>query len=42
MIHTHVRFWAFSTSANERTIRVIVRQANNGDKHFFSIFEEEK
>lgn len=36
------RFWAFRTIVEEKSIRVIVRQRGNGQKHFFSIFEEEK
>jgi hypothetical protein len=42
MVNTHVRFWAFHASIENKNIRVIVRQINNGHKHFFSIFEEDK
>jgi hypothetical protein len=42
MINTHVRFWAFHANIENKNIRVIVRQINNGHKHFFSIFEEDK
>jgi hypothetical protein len=41
-IKNPVRFWAFYTTAEGKNIRVIVRQVNNGHKHFFSIFEEDK
>jgi hypothetical protein len=38
----HLRFWAFRGALDKRSIRVIVRQAGNSRKHFFSVFEEDK
>jgi hypothetical protein len=34
------QFWSFGSKINNKKVRVIVRQINNGPKHFFSIFEE--
>jgi hypothetical protein len=42
VIKKQVRFWAFHAKIESKKIRVIVRQINNGNKHFFSVFEEEK
>lgn len=33
-------FWTIKEIVQEKTIRVIVRQINNGPKHFFSIMTE--
>lgn len=33
-------FWAIHEKINSIKIRVIIRQNNNGNKHFFSIMEE--
>jgi hypothetical protein len=32
-------FWSFTEEINDRAIVLIVRQINDGNKHFFSIFE---
>ncbi len=42
VIKTQVCFWAFHAKIESKNVRVIVRRINNGNKHFFSVFEEEK
>lgn len=33
-------FWTLKSEINGRLIRVVIRQLNNGRKHFFSIMDE--
>jgi hypothetical protein len=37
--HT-IRYWAFRGDIRGKNIRAIIRQVDNGKKHFFSVFEE--
>jgi len=38
----YIRFWAFRMNARGKYIRVVIRQINDGNKHFLSIFQEDK
>lgn len=35
-------FWAFADEWDGRRIKLVIRQVDGGEKHFFSIFEENK
>jgi hypothetical protein len=37
-----VRFWAFIQRRDKKIIRVVIRQIGEGEKHFFSVFEEKQ
>lgn len=39
--NSHANFWAAHQKVDGLRIRIIIRQRNNGVKHFFSIMEEE-
>lgn len=36
------KFWGFTDRQNERIIRVVLRQIGEGEKHFFSVFEDKQ
>ncbi len=38
----NAEFWAFTGQQDEATVRVIIRQINGGEKHFFSAFQEKQ
>jgi hypothetical protein len=42
IISKTAHFWAFEGKHEEKTVRVIVRQFEGGQKHFFSVFEANK
>ncbi len=39
--NSQIRFWAIHQKVDGLKIRIIIRQRNNGTKHFYSIMEEE-
>jgi hypothetical protein len=39
---THMHFWALTARQNEKLIKIVIRQLDGGEKHFFSIFEVNK
>lgn len=41
-IDATTHFWAFTETRDGKTIRIIVRQFEGQEKHFFSIFEVNK
>lgn len=39
LITSTAHFWTFKETIGNRTIKVVIRQLNQGQKHFFSIME---
>lgn len=40
LIWKGAQFWAFTKEIDGKKIRVVMRQTNGKEKHFFSVFEE--
>lgn len=38
-VESTAQFWTFVETVDNRTIKVVVRQLNKGQKHFFSVME---
>jgi hypothetical protein len=38
----NAKFWAFTGEQDKKSVRVVIRQISDGEKHFFSVFEDKQ